>query len=105
MQDGRFAQPVVFCVLTSDGVISRREVRTLREGLQALNRGLEGYCLDAPEWHRAFHEVSRALLDPSPENTERARIALQELADFAGEGGLRTAGWRGWNAAGRLSLH
>ena len=52
----------------------------MQHGFRALHRGLEGFCLDHPEWHLAFHSLSRAMLDPAPENIEAAREALDLLA-------------------------
>ena len=46
----------------------------MRDGFRALNRGLEGFCLDSPEWHLAFHNFSRAKLERTVDRVKlRAR--------------------------------
>jgi hypothetical protein len=54
----------------------------VRDGFRALNRGLEGFCLDSPEWHLAFHNLSRAMLEPTVDRVEAAREALDLLASL-----------------------
>jgi hypothetical protein len=82
MQDGTFTRPVILFGRESDGSVRHVELTTVQEGFRALNRGLEGFCIDHPEWHLAFHALSRALLDTSPERVEAAREALDLLASL-----------------------
>ncbi|HEX8665126.1 MAG TPA: hypothetical protein VF744_13955 [Beijerinckiaceae bacterium] len=65
MQDDSFSRPVVFFAKQPDGSVRPLELATVRDGFQALNRGLEGFCLNDPEWHLAFHHLSRAMLEPT----------------------------------------
>ena len=82
MQDGTFSCPVIFFAREPDGSVKHIKLTTVREGFQALNRGLEGFCLDNPEWHLAFHALSRAMLVSCPKQTEAAREALDLLASL-----------------------
>ena len=80
MPDSAFNRPVLLFSQDPNGSVRRVELATVQEGLRALNRGLEGFCLDHPEWHVAFHSLSQAMLDPAPERIEAAREALDLLA-------------------------
>ena len=55
---------------------------TVDQGFKALHRGLEGFCLQTPEWHLAFSKLARAKLEPTPERVESARQALEQLANL-----------------------
>jgi len=83
--DGIFTRPVVFFAPRADGSLQHVELASVEQGFRALNRGLEGFCLDAPEWHLAFHQLSRAMLDRSADRVEAARAALDLLAGLTRE--------------------
>ena len=80
MCDSAFNPPVLLFSPNRDGTVRRVELATVQEGFRALHHGLEGFCLDRPEWHRAFDSLSRAMLDPAPKHIEAAREALDLLA-------------------------
>jgi hypothetical protein len=82
LSDSAFIRPVLLFSSNPDGTVRRVELATVQEGFRALNRGLEGFCLDHPEWHMAFHSLSQAMLDPAPERIEAAREALDLLASL-----------------------
>jgi hypothetical protein len=82
MPDSAFKQPVPLFSPNPDGTVRRVELATVQDGFRALNRGLEGFCLDHPEWHMAFHSLSQAMLDPAPDRIEAAREALDLLASL-----------------------
>jgi hypothetical protein len=82
MPDSAFKRPVPLFSPNPDGTVRRVELATVQEGFRALNRGLEGFCLDHPEWHMAFHSLSQAMLDPAPQRIEAAREALDLLASL-----------------------
>jgi hypothetical protein len=63
MQDGTFSRPVIFFARELDSSVQHVELTTVHEGLRALSRGMEGFRLDCPESHLAFHTLSRAILD------------------------------------------
>ena len=67
--------------------------------------GLEGFCLDHPEWHLAFHSLSRAMLDPAPEHIEAAREALDLLATLTRIEMLNQMKKRAGREAAHQSLH
>ena len=70
MPDSAFKRPVPLFSPNPDGTVRRVELATVQEGFRALDRGLEGFCLDHPEWHMAFHSLSQAMLDPAPQRIE-----------------------------------
>lgn len=80
LSDSAFNPPVLLFSPNPDGTVRRVELATVQDGFRALHRGLEGFCLDHPEWHLAFHSLSRAMLDPAPKHIEAAREALDLLA-------------------------
>jgi len=82
MPDNRFNESVFLFSGKPDGTVLRVELGTVQEGFRALKEGLEGFCLDHPEWHSAFHSLSRAMLDPTPGRIEAAREALDLLASL-----------------------
>jgi hypothetical protein len=82
MPDSAFEQPVLLFSSNPDGTVRRLELATVQDGLRALNRGFEGFCLDHPEWHVAFHSLSQAMLDPAPQRVKAARAALDRLASL-----------------------
>ena len=104
MQDGTFTRPVIFFAREPDGSVNHIKVSTVREGFKALNRGLEGFCLDHPEWHVAFHALSRAMLDPCPKQTEAAREALDLLASLTRMAAVNVLRQRGASPAERRTL-
>jgi hypothetical protein len=73
MQDGTFSRPVIFFAREPDGSVAHVQLTTVQEGFRALTRGLEGFCLNHPEWHLAFHALSRAMIDRSSAQVEAAR--------------------------------
>src|SRR5215216_4564985 len=75
LSDSAFKQPVLLFSSNPDGTVRRVELATVQDGFRALHHGLQGFCLDHPEWHLAFHSLSRAMLDPAPEHIEAAREA------------------------------
>jgi hypothetical protein len=105
MQDDNFSRPVVLFAKQPDGSVRPLELATVREGFQALNRGLEGFCLNDPEWHLAFHHLSRAILDPTPERVEAAREALGLLAGLTRVTAVNATRQRIRAQAERRSLH
>jgi hypothetical protein len=105
MPDSAFNQPVLLFSPNPDGTVRHVELATVQEGLRALNRGLEGFCLDHPEWHLAFHSLSRAMLDPAPERIEAAREALDLLASLTRIGVLEQVKKRAGREAARRSMH
>ena len=105
MQDESFSRPVVFFSKQPDGSVRPVELATVQEGFRALSRGLEGFCLNDPEWHRAFHTLSRAMLEPTPERVEAAREALDLLASLTRTAALEAAGAHRAGPSYRRSLH
>ena len=77
----------------------------VQDGTRALHRGLEGFCLDHPEWHLAFHSLSRAMLDPAPEHIQAAREALDLLATLTRIEMLNQMKKRAARDAARQSVH
>ena len=82
----------------------RVELATVQDGFRALHRGLEGFC-DHPEWHLAFHSLSRAMLDPAPKHIEAAREALDLLATLTRIEMLNQMKKRAGREAARQSVH
>ena len=82
MHDDRFSRPVFFFTEEGNGSVRHIEMATVDQGFKALHRGLEGFCLQAPEWHLAFSKLARAKLEPTPERIESAREALEQLANL-----------------------
>ena len=82
MQDGTFSRPFIFFAHEPDGSVAHVQLTTVQEGFRALTRGLEGSCLNHPEWHLAFHALSRAMIVRSPAQVEAAREALDLLASL-----------------------
>jgi hypothetical protein len=81
MSDSVFSAPVL-ARLDNDSVV---EIRTVRDGLSAMNRhGLGGFRLDTLEWQLAAGKLLRAERTPSPTVVEEAREALCALADQDG---------------------
>jgi hypothetical protein len=105
MQDDSFSRPVLFFSRQPDGSVRPLELATVREGFQALNRGLEGFCLNRPEWHLAFHHLSRAMLDPKPDRVQAAREALDLLASLTRMTAVDATKQRIAAQAERRSLH
>ena len=81
MLDDTFSRPVVFFAEEANGALRHVEMTTVDQGFKALHRGLEGFCLQTPEWHLAFSKLARAKLEPTPERVESARQALEQLAE------------------------
>ncbi|MFL5074499.1 MAG: hypothetical protein ACJ8C8_19295, partial [Microvirga sp.] len=82
MLDDTFSRPVVFFAEEANGALRHVEMTTVDQGFKALHRGLEGFCLQTPEWHLAFSKLARAKLEPTPERVESARQALEQLANL-----------------------
>ena len=89
MHDDTFSRPVTLFSPQRDGSIKHTDVATVAEGFRALNRGFEGFCLESPEWHLAFHRLTQAMLEPTPERVEAARAALDLLAGLTREAAIR----------------
>ena len=70
MLDDTFSRPVVFFAEEANGALRHVEMTTVDQGFKALHRGLEGFCLQTPEWHLAFSKLARAKLEPTPERIE-----------------------------------
>src|SRR3954470_9470942 len=102
MLDGTFSRPVVFFAEEANGALRPVEVRTDHPGVTALHRGLEGFCLQTPEWHLAFSKLARAKLEPTPERVESARQALEQLANLTRETGVHALSRR---LASRTTVH
>jgi hypothetical protein len=105
MPDSAFKQPVPLFSPNPDGTVRRVELATVQDGFRALNRGLEGFCLDHPEWHMAFHSLSQAMLDPAPDRIEAAREALDLLASLTRVEVLDQMKKRAGREAARHSVH
>ena len=105
MPDSAFTRPVPLFSPNPDGTVRRVELATVQEGFRALNRGLEGFCLDHPEWHWAFHSLSQAMLDPAPERIEAAREALDLLASLTRFEVLDLMNRRAGRETARSSVH
>ena len=88
MLDDTFSRPVVFFAEEANGALRHVEMTTVDQGFKALHRGLEGFCLQTPEWHLAFSKLARAKLEPTPERVESARQALEQLAELTRETGV-----------------
>jgi hypothetical protein len=88
MLDDTFSRPVVFFAEEANGALRHVEMTTVDQGFKALHRGLEGFCLQTPEWHLAFSKLARAKLEPTPERVESARQALEQLANLTRETGV-----------------
>jgi hypothetical protein len=80
MQDGAFSRPVILFSPQPDGSLKHVELANVQDAFRALNRGLEGYCLQTPEWHLAFHTITRAILETTPERVAAAQEAMELLA-------------------------
>jgi hypothetical protein len=102
MHDGTFIRPVVFFAEAANGCLRHVEMATVEDGFKALHRGLEGFCLQAPEWHLAFSKLARAKLEPTPERVEAAREALEQLANLTRETGVHALSRR---LSSRATLH
>ena len=63
MLDDTFSRPVVFFAEEANGALRHVEMTTVDQGFKALHRGLEGFCLQTPEWHLAFSKLARARAD------------------------------------------
>jgi hypothetical protein len=105
LSDSAFNPPVLLFSPNRDGTVRRVELATVQEGFRALHHGLEGFCLDRPEWHRAFDSLSRAMLDPDPERIEAAREALDLLATLSRIEVLNQLKKRAGREAARHSVH
>ena len=105
MPDSAFNTPVLLFSSHPDGTVQRVELATVQDGFRALNRGLEGFCLDHPEWQVAFHCLSRAMLDPAPDRIEAAREALDLLASLTRNNVLDQMNRRAGRETARPSVH
>ena len=105
LPDSAFNPPVLLFSPNPDGTVRRVELATVQDGFRALHHGLEGFCLDHPEWHLAFHSLSRAMLDPAPEHIQAAREALDLLATLTRIEMLNQMKKRAGREAGHQSLH
>jgi hypothetical protein len=77
MPDSTFSAPVVARLDPA----TLLEIRTVRDGLAAMNRlGLGSFRLDTLEWQLAAGKLLQAELAPSPDAVEEAREALCILA-------------------------
>jgi len=77
MPDSTFSAPVVARLDPA----TLLEIRTVRDGLAAMNRhGLGSFRLDTLEWQLAAGKLLQAELTPSPDLVEEAREALCVLA-------------------------
>ena len=102
MLDDTFSRPVVFFAEEANGALRHVEMTTVDQGFKALHRGLEGFCLQTPEWHLAFSKLARAKLEPTPERIESARQALEQLASLTRETGVHALSRR---LASRMTVH
>lgn len=79
MSDSAFSAPVLARI--DPGTVL--EIRSVRDGLAAMNRyGLGSFRLDTAEWQLAAGKLLRAELTPSAKAVEEAREALCLLADW-----------------------
>ncbi|HEX8165206.1 MAG TPA: hypothetical protein VF601_05390 [Beijerinckiaceae bacterium] len=102
MHEGTFSRPVVFFAEEANGAMRHVEMATVDQGFKALHRGLEGFCLQAPEWHLAFSKLARAKLEPTSERIEAARQALEQLAELTRVTGVQALARR---VSSRATLH
>ncbi len=76
-----FSTPVMVQLPEARGGPRVAEIRNTRDGIAAMSRdGLGGYDLKDSLWVATFDLLTRATLQPTPENTEAARQALVRLA-------------------------
>lgn len=89
MQKVAFKEPVVLWLDRKRRDFGTKTIRDVHEGLAALHRFGLGDCrLDEKgrpraEWALAAAALTRARLEPSPENVEAARVALCAVARVA----------------------
>lgn len=81
MRHVAFDKPVVVCLSDAAGAAAPAELRTPREAIAAMTRqGFGGYAMHHEAWAKAFTLLTRAALDPTPENLRVAQYALEVLA-------------------------
>ncbi len=81
MSAAPFDKPVVLLLPYGAGGQVRTEIRTPREAIAAMARdGLGEFKIGNATWSTAFSLLTRAVLDPTPNNLEAARTALEALA-------------------------
>jgi hypothetical protein len=102
MHNDTFSRPVVFFAEEGNGSLRHVEMTTVDQGFKALHRGLEGFCLQAPEWHLAFSKLARAKLEPTSERVEAARQALEQLAGLTRVTGVQALSRR---LSSRATIH
>ena len=79
--EAAFSEPVLARVPGRNGGSDLIEIRTVRDGLRALNRGeIGGIDLASSDWHHAAVALQRAIRHPCENSTEEARTALVRLA-------------------------
>ena len=79
MPAARFNPPVVLPL--PDGM---KVIDGPRDGIGAMTRmGLGGYDMGHSAWQKAFTALIQATLDPTQDNLEVARVALESLASEA----------------------
>jgi hypothetical protein len=80
--DLTFKEPIVACVQGPRGEPALLEIKSVRDGLAAVNRhGLGDHRYNSIEWQRAVDRLVKAALNPSSECVEEARQALLELVN------------------------
>ena len=76
-----FDKPVTVYLPEAKGGSRHAEVRDPREALTAMTQhGLGGYDMGSSVWTATFSLVTKAALNPTPQNLRAAQVALEVLA-------------------------
>jgi hypothetical protein len=76
-----FTAPLLVWIRPAKGQALVKRVCDVDAGIAVLTRdGLGEYGCHIPEWHLALTALSRAKVEPTPENLEAARLALRTVA-------------------------
>ena len=79
--DTVFCEPVLARLPGKDGLSELIEIRTVRDGLSALNRcGMGGDHLASADWQLAAFTLLQAIRHPCQDRADQARAALLRLA-------------------------
>lgn len=79
--DTVFCEPVLARLPGRDGRSELIEIRTVRDGLSALNRyGIGGCPLASNDWQLAAFTLLQAIRHPCQDRADQARAALLSLA-------------------------
>ena len=79
--DTVFCEPVLASLPGKDGRSELIEIRTVRDGLSALNRyGVGGSHVGSTDWQLAAFTLLQAIRHPCQDRADQARAALLRLA-------------------------